>query len=509
MTPQPLDTLQELREYGGARRTIGLSDATIEDLWTRHEKLRSAVEKALAAHRALREDFGEMLRLPEEELCERLQRDFVNFYVDEAINPYVAIGAAGPWVVTTHGAVLHDSGGYGMLGLGHAPPELQEPIAHTWVMANVMSPHFSQWRLAERLKGEIGHKRGRCPFARFICMNSGSEAVSVAARVSDINALRMTAADGRQSGKQIRSLALEEGFHGRTYRAAQVSHSTLNVYEEHLASFRDYDALEVVPPNDLDALQAAFDRADREGIFFEALFMEPVMGEGEPGRAITREFYDLARRLTRERGTLLIVDSIQAALRAQGCLSIVDYPGFEDCDPPDCETYSKALNAGQYPLSVLALTAEAAEIYVPGVYGNTMTTNPRALEVGCAVLDSLTDELRENIRARGRELKEKFEALAEEFPQAITQVTGTGLIVCAELDPERYQVVGEAGFEQYLRTRGIAMIHGGRNGVRFTPHFAISSEEIDLIVDAVRDGLRELGDGRTGASADGAAHSTA
>jgi acetylornithine/succinyldiaminopimelate/putrescine aminotransferase len=220
--------------------------------------------------------------------------------------------------------------------------------------------------------------------------------------------------------------------------------------------------------------------------------MEPVMGEGEPGLAITREFYDLARRLTSERNTLLIVDSIQAALRAYGCLSIVDYPGFEDCRPPDCETYSKALNAGQYPLSVLAMTDATAEIYVPGVYGNTMTTNPRALEVGCAVLDSLTEELRANIRERGRELRAKLERLAKELPGAIRKVTGTGLMVCAHLDPDRYSVVGVDGFENYLRVRGIAMIHGGTNGLRFTPHFAITTEEIDLIVDCVRAGLRDL-----------------
>ena len=68
-------------------------------------------------------------------------------------------------------------------------------------------------------------------------------------------------------------------------------------------------------------------------------------------------------------------------------LSIVDYPGFEGLDAPDMETYSKALNAAQYPLSVLAVNERAAGLYRKGVYGNTMTTNPRALDVACAVLE--------------------------------------------------------------------------------------------------------------------------
>jgi 4-aminobutyrate aminotransferase-like enzyme len=63
---------------------------------------------------------------------------------------------------------------------------------------------------------------------------------------------------------------------------------------------------------------------------------------------------------------------VQAGLRATGALSLVDYPGFATCDPPDFEVFSKALNGGQIPLSVVAFGAEAAEAYRAGIYGNTM-----------------------------------------------------------------------------------------------------------------------------------------
>lgn len=49
------------------------------------------------------------------------------------------------------------------------------------------------------------------------------------------------------------------------------------------------------------------------------------------------------------------------------------------------ETYSKALNGGQFPLSVLALGQTAASSYVTGLYGNTMTGNPRGLDVASEV----------------------------------------------------------------------------------------------------------------------------
>src|SRR5690606_8682764 len=106
------------------------------------------------------------------------------------------------------------------------------------------------------------------------------------------------------------------------------------------------------------------------------------------GRGVTPAFYAAARELTAAHGSLLLVDSIQAGLRAHGVLSVIDYPGFENLPAPDMETYSKALNAGQYPLSVLAVSGHVAGLYRSGVYGNTMTTNPRAMDVACAVLDS-------------------------------------------------------------------------------------------------------------------------
>ena len=127
------------------------------------------------------------------------------------------------------------------------------------------------------------------------------------------------------------------------------------------------------------------------------------MGEGDPGRSVPVEFYNAARKLTKDHGSLLLVDSIQAGLRANGVLSIIDYPGFENAEAPDMETYSKALNAGQYPLSVLAVGERASKTYRKGLYGNTMTTNPRALDTACAVLSMVTPDVREHIRARGAE----------------------------------------------------------------------------------------------------------
>ena len=54
---------------------------------------------------------------------------------------------------------------------------------------------------------------------------------------------------------------------------------------------------------------------------------------------------------------------MQAGLRATGELSLVDWPRFASCEPPDFEVFSKALNGGQFPLSVVAFSERARDLY--------------------------------------------------------------------------------------------------------------------------------------------------
>ena len=184
-----------------------------------------------------------------------------------------------------------------MLGFGHAPAPVLEAMNRPHVMANVMTANLSQKRLVDVLKREIGHTRGETVFEHFLCLNSGSESVSAAARLVDINAKLMTDPDGRHAGKPIYRLAVSGGFHGRTDRPAQYSDSSRGNYRSNLASFRDNDRLLTVRPNCTCDLRAVYERAEKEGFFIEALFIEPVMGEGNPGQAVTTEFYKLAREL--------------------------------------------------------------------------------------------------------------------------------------------------------------------------------------------------------------------
>lgn len=469
--------------------TTGLADNVILDFLGEQRRLRVAIERAYARFIELKQSHADYLALDESEQISHAHAGLTNFYAQDAVNPYVAASAAGPWVISIKGAVIYDCGGYGMLGLGHAPESVQDALNKPHVMANIMTANLSQVEFIKSLRREIGHTRkGGTPFSSFLCLNSGSEAMSLASRISDINTKTLTDPGARYEGREVLGLTLKGSFHGRTDRPARFSHSTSKKYGKHLASYRDDSYLLTVEPNDVGALETVFSNASKEGYFIEAFFMEPVMGEGNPGLAIEPEFYSRARELTREHGSMLVVDSIQAGLRAHGVLSVVDYPGFRDLDEPDMESYSKALNAGQFPLSVLALSERAASTYQHGLYGNTMTANPRGLDVAVAVLESFTPELRENIRDRGRELVDGLAALAGATNKAITRAQGTGLLVSAEL-ASRYKIHGANSTEDYLRRNGLGVIHGGEHSLRYTPVFDITSKEVNLIIELTKDAL--------------------
>jgi acetylornithine/succinyldiaminopimelate/putrescine aminotransferase len=106
------------------------------------------------------------------------------------------------------------------------------------------------------------------------------------------------------------------------------------------------------------------------------------------------------------------------------------------------------------------------------------------------VLAQLTPELRANIQQRGKEALAKLEALKSELPGLITKVQGTGLLFSCELAPQ-FKGYGAGSTEEWLREHGLGVIHGGENSLRFTPHFAMREDELDLLVSLVKRALLE------------------
>ena len=102
-----LEKLNAMRSHGGAIQTHGLNDETLLRFAQKDERLEAAVDAAHAEFLRLAEEAPELLALPEKELITALQEGFINFYPQDAVNPYVVIAGAGgaahlPGMVAIH-----------------------------------------------------------------------------------------------------------------------------------------------------------------------------------------------------------------------------------------------------------------------------------------------------------------------------------------------------------------------------------------------------------------------
>jgi 4-aminobutyrate aminotransferase-like enzyme len=237
-----LDILKPLRARAGVVRTHGLDDATLLRLSSQFPEITQAAQAAADLFAELQTEFVELLDADEQAQINAAQAGFVNFYNDDAVSPYVSIAALGPWVITLKGRVLHDSGGYGMLGFGHAPTNVIDTMSKPQVMANIMSPSLSHLRVARALRQEIGHTRGACPYVKFLALNSGSESVSLAGRIADVNTKLHTDSGGRHAGKRVKRIAMKGAFHGRTELPMLYSDSSRKAYAENLASWKHHES---------------------------------------------------------------------------------------------------------------------------------------------------------------------------------------------------------------------------------------------------------------------------
>jgi hypothetical protein len=95
-----IELLNEMRNYGGAARTRGLPDDVLLQFAERDKRLPEAVQEANSIFHGLKAEEPELLAMDETHQVEAIQEAYVNFYPDDAINPYVALSASGPWIVS-------------------------------------------------------------------------------------------------------------------------------------------------------------------------------------------------------------------------------------------------------------------------------------------------------------------------------------------------------------------------------------------------------------------------
>jgi len=285
----------------------------------------------------------------------------------------------------------------------------------------------------------------------FLC-NSGAEAIEAAIKFA------------RLSTGRTGIVAAMRGFHGRTMGALSATWTGeyRKPFEPLVPDFSH------VPYNDAGALE----RAVGDGT--AAVLLEAVQGEGGVHPAAP-EFLAAAQDWCLERGALLILDEVQTGYGRTGRLFAAEHYGVT----PDLLCVAKSM-AGGLPMGGCLIGPRVQNLR-PLVHGTTFGGNPLACAAALATLDIMErDCLPERAARLGAHLLEELRRI--ESP-AIRQVRGLGLLVGVELKSKVSPVL------QQLQARGVLALPAGSTVLRLLPPLVIEEDDLDRVIDAVREVL--------------------
>jgi acetylornithine/N-succinyldiaminopimelate aminotransferase len=379
--------------------------------------------------------------------------------------------------------------GIGVNALGHAHPAIQAVIkrqAGQLIHISNLFFHEYQAELARRLTQISGLDRaffcnsgteaweGALKLARaFARMNNGGvartflSATAGSAGVADTRT-RMSAPHNGHEPKW-RILALENSFHGRTFGALATT-----AQEKYRAPFEPLvPGVEFVKFNDLDDLERKCDAS------VCAVCIETIQGEGGI-RPVSHEFLELARRVTKKTGALLVLDEIQSGLGRTGRHFAYQHYGVK----PDVVTVAKPLASG-LPLGAILTTERVARCMHPGLHGTTFGGGPLACAVAIEFL-RLEQQLLSHVRSAGKYFQAELEGLKTKH-SSIQDVRGLGLMQAVELDS---QELAKAVVRQLLR-EGIIINRTHDTVLRFLPPYVIQKKHVDQVISALDKALVE------------------
>ena len=368
----------------------------------------------------------------------------------------------GSWIISTKGERYLDfASGVAVNALGHAHPKLiaalTEQAQKLWHSSNLYRV-AGQERLAERLCAATFADKV------FFC-NSGAEACEGAIKITR----RYHFANGHP--ERWRIVTFKGAFHGRTLATIASAGN-----EKHLEGFgKPADGFDIVPFGNLEAAEKAI------GPETAGIMVEPVQGEGGVNVA-PPGFLKGLRELCDKHGLLLVLDEVQTGMGRTGKLFAHEWAGIT----PDVMAVAKGIGGG-FPVGAFLATEEAAKGMVAGTHGSTFGGNPLAMAVGNAVLDTILEPgFLEHVEAMGLRLKQELARLKDEFPKAIVEVRGQGLLAGIKVAMPVGDLVNACAAEHLLT------VSAGDNTMRLLAPLNVSESEICEAVARVSRALQRL-----------------
>jgi acetylornithine/N-succinyldiaminopimelate aminotransferase len=294
----------------------------------------------------------------------------------------------------------------------------------------------------------------------FFC-NSGAEAVEGAIKLA-----RKYAYVKEKSGNII---SMKNCFHGRTLGAIAMGKEK---YQKGFAPMPP--GFQQVEMNDIEQLRDRFSEST------VAVIMETIQGEGGI-HPVEEAYLKEARKLCDKHDALLILDEIQCGIARTGSMF-----AFQQYDvEPDIVTSAKALGGG-VPIGAVIAKEHVAAAFSHGEHGTTYGGNPLACAAAYTTLQTILNQnIAEQAQKKGAYFIHKMRGIAEGW-DAIKDVRGRGLMIGVELNFEGADVVNA------MLERGVIANCASGNVMRIVPPLIIKEVELDTIVDALTESIKEV-----------------
>ncbi|MBC7949608.1 MAG: ornithine--oxo-acid transaminase [Chitinophagaceae bacterium] len=367
--------------------------------------------------------------------------------------PVVLDRGEGVFVWDVDGKKYYDFlSGYSALNQGHCHPAIVKAFVEQAQRLSLTSRAFYSDQLGEYSR-YVTHYFG---YDRVLPMNTGVEAVETAIKLCRKWAYEVK---GVKAGKAV-IIACEGNFHGRT--TGVVSFSSDPASTKNFGPF--LPGFEVIPYNDLDALENALESANVAGFL-----VEPI--QGEAGVIVPDDGYlSKAKALCKRANVLFIADEIQTGLSRTGRMLACDHEDVR----PDILLLGKALGGGMMPVSAVLADDEIMLTLKPGEHGSTYGGNPLACKTAMVALQVLKDEgLSANATAMGELLRSGLNDLGSRH---ISIVRGKGLLNAIVIEHSDKDAAWRLCLE--LKENGLLAkpTHGDK--IRFAPPLIISKEQL-------------------------------
>ena len=353
----------------------------------------------------------------------------------------------GSYVFTEDGKRYLDLyGGHAVISIGHAHPTyvkaISDQVSRLGFYSN--SVHNS---LQEQFAHKLGKASGYDDYSLFLC-NSGAEANENAIKLASFTTGR----------KKI--LAFSHSFHGRTSGAVAATDNPKIV-----SPFNATDNVEFCELGDIETAREKLSSKE-----FAAAIIEGIQGVAGI-RVPDDEFLRQLRTLTKETGTLLILDEIQSGYGRSGKFFAHQYAGIR----PDIITCAKGIANG-FPMGAV-LISPAIEAR-KGMLGTTFGGNHLACAAAIAVLEVMEQEnLIENAAETGEYLLNELKRIP-----ALKDVRGRGLMIGFDIEGSASDLRKKLLFDKKIFTGG-----AGASTVRLLPALGLSKDQADTFLNAIKE----------------------